>query len=167
MRRVVVPFLIIFVISSLSAQDAMKRVEPVAPGSSSMMKAAPRATDPAAAPDPGPGPRAFDLGGLGPQVTLAAPGAPLPTPGRPVVLYFASPGSPTARATVADLRAHRSSLPPELRIVVLPFASAADLRARYGVTVDPTVVVLGASGARQRLWSGAATAADLVRAAGF
>jgi thioredoxin 1 len=79
----------------------------------------------------------------------------------PVVLFFHAPWCPDCQRTDANLTADPASLPAGLTVVRVDFDSMTELRQTYGVTRQWTFVSIDAGGARQRIWTGTDTGAEI------
>ena len=78
-----------------------------------------------------------------------------------VVLFFHATWCPDCRRTDANLTADPSSLPAGVTVVKVDYDSMTDLRQRYGVTRQWTFVSIGADGAKQGVWTGTDTGAEI------
>jgi len=79
-----------------------------------------------------------------------------------VVLFFHASWCPTCRAVDADIKAHLSAIPAGLTILDVDYDTYADLKVKYGVTIQHTFVEVDAQGAMIKKWSGSPTLEALV-----
>lgn len=79
-----------------------------------------------------------------------------------VALFFRASWCPTCRALDADIRAHKGDIPKGVTILDVDYDTAKDLRDKYGVTVQHTLVQVSADGGEIAKWVGSPTLADLV-----
>ncbi|HLB50907.1 MAG TPA: thioredoxin family protein [Patescibacteria group bacterium] len=79
-----------------------------------------------------------------------------------VVLFFKASWCPTCRALDADIMKNLSAIPSSLLILTVNYDTATDLRKKYGVTTQHTLVQVDASGAQLKKWQGSLTLNDLV-----
>jgi thiol-disulfide isomerase/thioredoxin len=71
----------------------------------------------------------------------------------PTVLFFAADWCPSCQADLKDINANGSRL-GAVNVVVVDYDKSADLKARYGVTVQDSFVQIDAMGARLAIWNG-------------
>lgn len=76
-----------------------------------------------------------------------------------VVLYFAASWCHNCQDTDASLDA--DGVPAGLTLVKIDYDERTDLRQEYGVTVQHTFVKVDESGARQDIWTGTTTGAEI------
>jgi thiol-disulfide isomerase/thioredoxin len=79
-----------------------------------------------------------------------------------VVLFFRADWCPTCRALDADIRAHLEAIPQGLTILDVNYDSYTDMKKKYGVTYQHTLVEVDAAGNMMKKWSGSPTLASLV-----
>ena len=79
-----------------------------------------------------------------------------------VVLYFHANWCPTCRALDADIAAHLKDIPVNLTILKVDYDNSVDLKRKYGVTYQHTMVEVDANGTLVKKWSGSPKLADLV-----
>ena len=79
-----------------------------------------------------------------------------------VVLFFRAGWCPTCRALDADIRAHLKDIPGNLTILDVDYDKATDLKKKYGITYQHTLVQVDAKGNQITKWSGSPTLAALV-----
>ena len=79
-----------------------------------------------------------------------------------VVLYFHAPWCPTCRALDKNITANISNLPANTIIVKTDYDTNVDLRKKYGVTYQHTLVQIDSSGNKVKKWSGSPELKDLV-----
>jgi thiol-disulfide isomerase/thioredoxin len=82
-----------------------------------------------------------------------------------VVLFFHASWCPTCKQADRNLKADRASIPADLTVVKVDYDTATDLRREYGVTQQHTFVSLAADGSKQKVFTGAVTAADIAERA--
>lgn len=71
----------------------------------------------------------------------------------PTVLFFAADWCPYCQADLKDINANGSRL-GKVNVVVVDYDKSADLKAKYGVTVQDTFVQIDAKGAKLAIWNG-------------
>jgi len=71
----------------------------------------------------------------------------------PTVLFFAADWCPSCQADLKDLNANGSRL-GATNIVVVDYDKSADLKKKYGITVQDTFVQIGAMGEKIAAWNG-------------
>jgi thiol-disulfide isomerase/thioredoxin len=71
----------------------------------------------------------------------------------PTVLMFAADWCPICQADLKDINANGSRL-GSITIVVVDYDKAAELKSRYGITVQHTYVQIDAEGKKLAIWSG-------------
>lgn len=74
-----------------------------------------------------------------------------------VVLFFKASWCPTCRALDADIKANRSAIPGGVTILEVDYDKSGDLKQKYGVTMQHTLVQVDASGNQIMKWSGGNT----------
>jgi thiol-disulfide isomerase/thioredoxin len=79
-----------------------------------------------------------------------------------VVLFFRASWCPTCRALDADIKANSSSIPGGLTILDVDYDKSSDLKKKYGVTTQHTLVQVDASGNLIAKWQGSSTLSGLV-----
>ena len=79
-----------------------------------------------------------------------------------VVLYFHANWCPTCRALDADITAHLKDIPANLSILKVDYDASQDLKRKYGVTYQHTMVEVDANGTLIKKWSGSPKLADLI-----
>jgi thiol-disulfide isomerase/thioredoxin len=78
-----------------------------------------------------------------------------------VVLFFKASWCPSCRALDADIKANLGSIPAGVAILEVDYDSSADLKKKYGVTMQHTLVQVDANGELIKKWSGGATLATV------
>jgi thioredoxin-related protein len=78
-----------------------------------------------------------------------------------VVLFFKASWCPSCRALDADIKANLGSIPAGVAILEVDYDSSADLKKKYGVTMQHTLVQVDANGEMINKWSGGATLATV------
>lgn len=79
-----------------------------------------------------------------------------------VVLFFRASWCPTCRALDADIRAHLNDIPKNLSILDVDYDKYADLKKKYEITYQHTLVQVDASGNQIAKWSGSPTLQALI-----
>lgn len=79
-----------------------------------------------------------------------------------VVLYFHAPWCPTCQALDKNINANITNLPANTIIVKTDYDSSTDLKKKYGVTYQHTLVQIDAGGNKIKKWSGSPELKDLV-----
>ncbi len=79
-----------------------------------------------------------------------------------VVLYFHAPWCPTCQALDKNITANLTDLPANTVIVKTDYDSSTELKKKYGVTYQHTLVQVDASGNKIKKWSGSPELKDLV-----
>ena len=75
----------------------------------------------------------------------------------PVVLFFKASWCPTCKALDADIRKHVDQIPTGTVILEVDYDNSADLKKKYGVTYQHTMVQVDADGKMVAKWSGSPT----------
>ena len=76
-----------------------------------------------------------------------------------VVLFFKASWCPTCRALDADIKANLSAIPGGVTILEVDYDKSGDLKQKYGVTMQHTLVQVDAKGNLIAKWSGGNTLA--------
>ncbi len=79
-----------------------------------------------------------------------------------VILFFKADWCPTCRTLDADIKKHLSSIPPNTHILIVNYDTARELKQRYGVTYQHTLVHVDETGRLLSKWSGSPTLADIL-----
>ena len=79
-----------------------------------------------------------------------------------IVLFFHASWCPTCKALDADIRAHLDSIPSSLTILDVDYDTSAELKKKYGVTMQHTMVEVDAQGNLIKKWIGSPTLAALI-----
>jgi thiol-disulfide isomerase/thioredoxin len=79
-----------------------------------------------------------------------------------VVLFFRAGWCPSCRALDADIVSNIKTAPAGLTILDVNYDTATELRQRYGVTTQHTLVQIAADGTLIKKWSGGSTLASVV-----
>lgn len=74
----------------------------------------------------------------------------------PAILWFAAEWCGLCRAAKAEFRARAPELPRDLRVYLVDFDRASELRARYRIPLQDVFVQIGPEGERRALWVGGA-----------
>ena len=79
-----------------------------------------------------------------------------------VVLFFNASWCPTCKALTKDIEANLGSIPSGTTIVSVDYDTYTDLRKKYGVTYQHTLVQVNPSGEQVKKWSGSPTLSSLL-----
>lgn len=79
-----------------------------------------------------------------------------------VVLFFKADWCPTCIALDKDIRANLGKIPADLTILYVDYDNATDLKKKYGVTYQHTLVQVDKTGDLIKKWSGSPTLTALV-----
>lgn len=79
-----------------------------------------------------------------------------------VVLYFHAPWCPTCQALDKSINANLGTIPSKTIIVKTDYDSSNDLKKKYGVTYQHTLVQIDSNGDKIKKWSGSPELKDLL-----
>ena len=79
-----------------------------------------------------------------------------------VVLFFRAGWCPTCRALDGDIRSHLGDLPKDVLILDVDYDTAKELKQKYGVTYQHTLVQVDETGNMIAKWSGSEKLSDLL-----
>lgn len=79
-----------------------------------------------------------------------------------VVLFFKASWCPTCRALDADIKANLAAIPGGVTILEVDYDNSTELKQKYGVTMQHTLVQVDAQGNLIMKWSGGNTLTALV-----
>ncbi len=79
-----------------------------------------------------------------------------------VVLNFHAPWCPTCQALDKNINANLGAIPAKTVIVKTDYDSSNDLKKKYGVTYQHTMVQIDSSGNKIKKWSGSPELKDLL-----
>jgi len=79
-----------------------------------------------------------------------------------VVLFFRASWCPTCRTLDKNIKADLSSIPSSLTILDVDYDNSTELKKKYGVTYQHTLVQVDAGGNMIKKWSGGSNIADIV-----
>ena len=79
-----------------------------------------------------------------------------------VVLFFHAPWCPTCQALEKNIKANLNSIPDKTILVKTDYDTSTDLKKKYGITYQHTMVQVDASGTKIKKWAGSPTLSDLV-----
>ena len=79
-----------------------------------------------------------------------------------VVLFFKASWCPTCRALDADIKANLGAIPGGVTILEVDYDKSGDLKQKYGVTMQHTLVQVDAQGNQIMKWSGGNTLSTVV-----
>jgi thiol-disulfide isomerase/thioredoxin len=71
----------------------------------------------------------------------------------PTVLFFAADWCPSCQADLKDINANGAQL-GKVNVVVVDYDKNADLKKKYGITVQDTFVQIGPMGEKLAIWNG-------------
>jgi len=80
-----------------------------------------------------------------------------------VVLFFRASWCPTCKALDADIKAHMANIPEGVYILDVDYDNSAELKQKYGVTMQHTLVQVDAKGNMITKWSGGNTLDSVVK----
>ena len=78
-----------------------------------------------------------------------------------VVLFFRASWCPSCKALDKDIREHLKDIPEDLTILDVDYDKYTDLKKKYGVVMQHTLVQVDADGNELQKWTGVPTLADL------
>lgn len=79
-----------------------------------------------------------------------------------VVLFFKASWCPSCRALDADIKSRLSSIPAGVTILEVDYDSSTELKKKYGVTQQHTLVQVDANGEQIAKWGASRTLADVI-----
>lgn len=79
-----------------------------------------------------------------------------------VVLFFHASWCPSCRALESNINANLNNIPNGVTILKTDFDSQTDLKRKYGVTLQHTIVQVDADGNLIKKWSGGSTLSSIV-----
>lgn len=79
-----------------------------------------------------------------------------------VVLFFRASWCPTCRSLDADIKAHLGAIPEGVTILDVDYDKSTELKQKYGVTMQHTLVQVDAQGTLITKWTGSPTLAGIV-----
>jgi thiol-disulfide isomerase/thioredoxin len=79
-----------------------------------------------------------------------------------VVLFFKANWCPSCRTLDADIKSNLSSIPSDLTVLEVDYDKSADLKKKYGVTTQHTLVQVDKDGNMIKKWSGGNTLNSVV-----
>ena len=80
-----------------------------------------------------------------------------------IVLYFRASWCPLCKVLDADIRAHLKDIPANLTILDVDYDNSTELKKKYGVTYQHTLVQVDAEGNMITKWSGSSSLATLAK----
>ena len=82
--------------------------------------------------------------------------------GKNIVLFFKADWCPSCRVLDADLRESLSDIPEDVVVLELNYDTETELKKKYGVTTQHTMVQVDTSGEMIKKWSGGNRLEDLL-----
>lgn len=79
-----------------------------------------------------------------------------------VVLFFHASWCPSCRGLNTDIEKNLRALPPEVSILKVDYDTESELKKKYGVTYQHTLVQVAADGTMIKKWSGSPTLSSLM-----
>ena len=79
-----------------------------------------------------------------------------------VVLFFKASWCPSCRALDADIKANMGAIPGGVTILEVDYDKSGDLKQKYGVTMQHTLVQVDAKGNLLNKWSGGNTLTSVI-----
>lgn len=79
-----------------------------------------------------------------------------------VVLFFHATWCPTCKQLADDIRANIDQVPTDVRILLVDYDTATDLKQKYGVTLQHTLVQVDSAGNALGTWNGTPTLDELL-----
>lgn len=79
-----------------------------------------------------------------------------------VVLFFHAAWCPSCRGLSADIEENKAAIPADLSILKVDYDTETELKKKYGVTSQHTLVQVAADGTRIKKWSGSPTLVSVV-----
>lgn len=79
-----------------------------------------------------------------------------------VVLFFKASWCPSCRSLDADIKSNMSSIPEGVTILEVDYDSSAELKKKYGVTQQHTLVQVDADGNQIAKWGASPALADVI-----
>ncbi len=79
-----------------------------------------------------------------------------------VVLFFHASWCPSCRGLNADIEQHLGEIPGDVTILKVDYDTETELKKKYGVTTQHTLVQVAADGTLIKKWSGSPTLANVV-----
>ena len=80
-----------------------------------------------------------------------------------VVLFFKASWCPSCRTLDADIKASLGDIPAGVTILEVDYDKSAELKQKYGVTMQHTLVQVDKNGNQINKWSGGATLEDVIK----
>jgi len=79
-----------------------------------------------------------------------------------IVLFFKASWCPTCKALEDNIQENKNAIPEDLVFLTLDYDTETELKQKYGVTVQHTLVQVNKSGDAIHKWSGGTTLASVV-----
>ena len=80
----------------------------------------------------------------------------------PLIIFFKANWCPTCRALDRDIKNNLNNIPKNVSILEIDYDNSVDLKAKYSVTVQHTLVQIDKNGNLIKKWIGSPTLKDLV-----
>ncbi|MEK7181762.1 MAG: thioredoxin domain-containing protein [Patescibacteria group bacterium] len=80
-----------------------------------------------------------------------------------VVLFFRASWCPTCRALDANIKENMKNIPQDVMILDVNYDASADLKTKYGVTTQHTLVQVDENGNQITKWVGSSSLAELLK----
>jgi thiol-disulfide isomerase/thioredoxin len=108
----------------------------------------------------------FDVKGLGPSVLLYSGEKQAQDLAKKytTVYLFAATWCPTCRASFKDIVANHGKFPPDFRLIYVNYDTEKELKAKYGVTYQDTLVSIDGNGKLKKMWNGSFNVDTIIKA---
>jgi len=108
----------------------------------------------------------FDVNGLGPSVLLYSGEKQAQALAKKftTVYFFAATWCPTCRASYKDIVANYAKFPPDFRLIYVNYDTEKELKAKYGVSYQDTLVSIDGTGKLKKMWNGSFNVDAIIKA---
>ena len=108
----------------------------------------------------------FDVNGLGPSVLLYSGEKQAQDLAKKytTVYLFAATWCPTCRASYKDIVANHAKFPADFRLIYVNYDTEKELKAKYGVMYQDTLVSIDGNGKMKKMWTGSFDVDSIVKA---